>query len=139
MSDRDPETYLVRLAIAEVLTVLAASYVFAALRRCQPGWSRILLALPVFAFNCYVPTIFHSWRETMTKTVFCLSHLWLANFKLAALCLNRGSLTRDWTPAQFFAIFAGPITPRDEPVGMLLSPNGSKRSRSVKQSRTVTA
>ena len=112
-----PETYVARFIIAEVLTALAASYVFAAVRRVPPGLSRFLVALPVFALNCYVPTLFHSWRETMTTTVFCLSNLWLANFKLAALCLNRGSLTRNWTLAQFFAIFTGPITPRDELFG----------------------
>lgn len=115
-----PDTYLLRFAAAEILTVVAASYVGVVVRRCRyPGLARFLLATPVFVFNCWVPTLFHSWRETMTKTVFCLSHLWLANFKLAALCLNRGSLTRSWTPLQFYAIFTGPITPRDEVIGTL--------------------
>lgn len=112
------ETYIFRFAAAEVFTVLATSYVYVVVRRCRPGWSRFLLALPVFALNCCVPNLFHNWKETVSKTVFCLSHVWLANFKLAALCLNRGSLIRNWTPVQFFAIFAGPITPRDEVIGM---------------------
>lgn len=54
----------------------------------------------------------------MTKTVFCLSNLWLCNFKILALCLDRGSLTRRWTPVQFAALYLFPITPRDEVPGV---------------------
>ena len=113
--------YSVRLGLVAALNLSCALYVAKVIRRCKAGWPRFLLAIPVIVVNCYVPLLFLDETEVVSKALFLLCSFWISNFKLLALCLDRGSLTRRWTFAQFAALYSAPIMPQDQMPGTVIS------------------
>ena len=110
--------YIERLGAAYALNLICAFYVARVVRRREPGWPRLLLAIPVIIANSSVALLFVDDAEVISKALFLLCSFWISNFKLLALCLNRGSLTRSWTFAQFAALYMVPIVPRDQLSGL---------------------
>lgn len=111
------QSYSTRLGTLAGCNLICAFYVARVVRRGKPGWARLALSVPVVIYNCLVGFAFDVETETITKGVFLLCCFWISNFKLLALCLNRGSLTRSWTYAQFASLYLAPITPQDEVPG----------------------
>ena len=112
-----PSGYAWRLLIVQSLNLACAFYVEKVVRQRQPGWPRFFAAGPILLINCSVASLFVDDTEVISKALFLLCSFWISNFKLLALCLNRGSLTRPWTFAQFAALYLVPITPRNEQPG----------------------
>lgn len=108
-----------RLLSVLVLNLACAFYVAKVVRQRKAGWSRFLPATPVLLYNCAVAACFLDDKEVVTKSIFMVSSFWVSNFKLLALCLDRGSLTlqHPWTFCQFAALYLMPITPRSQPLG----------------------
>lgn len=112
-----PSAYGWRLLIVQSLNLACAFYVARFVRQRQPGWPRLLAAVPILFINCSFASLFKDDTEVISKALFLLCSFWISNFKLLALCLNRGSLVRPWTSAQFTALYLVPITPRNEQPG----------------------
>ena len=108
-----------RLLSVLVFNLASAIYVAKVVRQRRAGWSRFLFAAPVLLYNCAVPGCFLDEKEAVTKSMFLVSIFWVCNFKLLALCLDRGSLTlrQSWTFFQFAALYTLPVTPRDQLTG----------------------
>lgn len=111
--------YAPRLLSVLLFNVACAVYVAKVVRQRQAGWSRLLLAAPVLLYNCAVPGFFLDDKEVVSKSMFIVASFWICNFKLLAICLDRGSLTlhHPWTFPQFVALYTLPITPRNQPTG----------------------
>lgn len=111
--------YAPRLLSVLIVNCACAVYVANFVRQRQAGWSRFLLAAPVLLYNCAVPGLFLDDKEAVTKAMFMVASFWVCNFKLLALCMDRGSLTlrHPWTFPQFAALYTLPITPRNQPTG----------------------
>lgn len=111
-------SYRERLIGALVLPGVCALYVAVVIRKLRPGWPRLIACLPVFAFNFCSPALFDEHTQLISKLILNLCFVWLSNFKIFALCLDRGALSRtDLSLWQFYAIYVAPITPRDELTG----------------------
>ena len=107
--------YSYRLAAAFVLPAVCAWFVATVARKCRPGWPRLVVCMPIFAFNFCSPALFDEKAQLISKCIVNLCFVWLSNFKLFALCLDRGSLSRKaLSPVQFYALYVAPVTPQDE-------------------------
>ena len=106
--------YVWRFAAALVIPAVCACFVSVAVRRLRPGWPRLTASLPVFAFNFCAPSIFDERTQLISNLLLNLCFVWLCNFKVFALCLDRGALCRKLSPLQFYTIYVAPVTPRDE-------------------------
>lgn len=100
-----------KLAYSSVVICASAAYVRSVVRRCRPGRSRLLSALPILICNFYLPTVFRNRSDIVICALVCLCQLWLCNLKVLALCFERGSLCEQYSPLQFLAVFALPVTP----------------------------
>ena len=108
-------SYNQRLLAAFALPGVCAFYVAAVVRKLRPGWPRLIASVPIFVFNFCCPALFDENTQLISKLILNLCFVWLSNFKVFALCLDRGALSRlTLSPAQFYAIYVAPITPRDE-------------------------
>ena len=108
-------SYNYRLVAAFVLPAVCAYFVATVVRNLRPGWPRIFACVPVFAFNFCSPALFDEKTQLISKLILMLCFVWLSNFKVFALCLDRGALSRKaLTPLQFYALYVAPITPQDE-------------------------
>ena len=111
-------SYSQRFSAAVVLPAACAYFVAVVVRKLKPGWPRVIACLPVFAFNFCSVALFDEQTQLISKLILNLCFVWLCNFKVFALCLNRGPLSRKaLTPVQFYALYVAPITPRDELAG----------------------
>ncbi len=111
------EPYAYRICLALALNMGSAYFVATVVSKSRAGWPRAYAALPVLLINSFLPALFRDNTEVISKATFLLCSMWISNFKLLALCLDRGSLIRPWTLAQFIAIYLVPITPRNEKPG----------------------
>ena len=100
-----------KLAYSGVVICASAAYVHSVVRRCRPGRSRLFSALPIVICNIYLPTVFRNRSDIVVCVLVCLCQLWLCNLKVLALCFERGSLCEQYSPLQFLAVFALPVTP----------------------------
>lgn len=107
-------SYSQRFIAAVVLPAACAYFVAVVVRKLRPGWPRFLACVPVFAFNFCSVALFDEKTQLISKLILNLCFVWLSNFKVFALCLNRGPLSRKLTALQFYALYVAPITPRDE-------------------------
>lgn len=105
-----------RVAFAALLVCVSATYARVAIRRCKPGSSRLISALPVLLGNVYLPTLFRSQSDIVVCSLVCLCLLWLCNLKVLAMCYERGPLCQSRSALQFLTIFALPVTPREKAV-----------------------
>ena len=106
-----------RLLSVLSLNLACALYVAKLVRPRRAGWSRLLSATPVLFVNCALAAFFLDDIEQISKAVFLTCSFWISNFKVLALCLDRGSLTKPWTFSQFIALYLLPVTPRNQPPG----------------------
>lgn len=106
--------YLYRLAAAFLIPAVCAWFVSVVVCRLRPGWPRLVACVPVFAFNFWSPSIFDEQTQLISNLILNLCFVWLCNFKVFALCLNRGALSRRLSSLQFYTIYVAPVTPRDE-------------------------
>ncbi|DBB11347.1 TPA: hypothetical protein ACH3X3_006771 [Trebouxia sp. C0006] len=107
-------SYVWRLGTAFVIPAVCACFVSVVVCRLRPGWPRLIASLPVFAFNFCAPSIFDERTQLISNLLLNLCFVWLCNFKVFALCLDRGALCRKLSPLQFYTIYVAPVTPRDE-------------------------
>ncbi|EFJ49459.1 hypothetical protein VOLCADRAFT_89895 [Volvox carteri f. nagariensis] len=99
------------VTVAPLACVASAAAVRAVAARTRPGLQRLLLCLPALLLYSYFPFLFDV--QTISRASAAAMLLWLANFKLLALCLGRGPLTqRDLTLGQFTALLLWPIIPK---------------------------
>lgn len=78
----------------------------------QPGLYRFLMFSPVLIMHLILPLVFSCEDEVVERAsaLFLLS--WLANFKIIAVCMDRGPLaSSSWTPLQTLFILYLPIYP----------------------------
>ena len=107
-------SYSYRLVAAFVLPAVCACFVAAVVRKLRPGWPRLVACVPVFAFNFCSPALFDEETQLISKLILNLCFVWLSNFKVFALCLDRGALSsKALSPIQFYALYVAPITPQD--------------------------
>ena len=115
-------SYSYRIIAALVLPAACACFVAAVVRKLRPGWPRLVACVPVFAFNFCSPALFDEETQLISKLILNLCFVWLSNFKVFALCLGRGALSRKaLSPIQFYALYVAPITPQDEIKGQCTS------------------
>ena len=100
-----------KLAYSGVVVCASAAYVQSVVRRCRPGCSRLVSALPIVICNVYLPTFFRNRSDIVVCSLVCLCQLWLCNLKILALCFERGSLCERYSPVQFLTVFALPVIP----------------------------
>ena len=111
-------SYSYRLIAAFVLPAACAYFVAAVVRKLRPGWPRLVACVPIFAFNFCSPALFDEETQLISKLILNLCFVWLSNFKVFALCLDRGPLsTKALSPTQFYALYIAPITPQDDTQG----------------------
>lgn len=116
---RSDVSYSYRLVAAFVLPAACAWFVASVVRYCNPGWRRLAVCIPIFAFNFCSPALFDDRTQLISKCIVNLCFVWLSNFKVFALCLDRGSLSRKaLSPLQFYALYVAPVTPQDELEGL---------------------
>lgn len=72
---------LSKLAVANVFVVLSAMYASRIIPKLQPGFSRLLAALPVVVVNFVVPQMFDRVKDFVMRGNCLLILTWLANFK----------------------------------------------------------
>ncbi|KAL4425430.1 hypothetical protein ABPG75_009446 [Micractinium tetrahymenae] len=101
-------------ALALALAVVSASglWLWALGRRLPPGRGRLAAAAIVCAINVLLPKLFCRWDDTVTIILTSFNFMWLTSFKAVSWALGRGALcAQRFTPAQFLAVYAAPITP----------------------------
>lgn len=91
--------------------------------RRKAGWPRAPAAIPVLLLNSLLPVLFHDVDEVLTKSLLLICLFWICNFRVLALCLDRGPLVRQRSLIHFFAVYMLPITPCN---------NESKRGQPIK-------
>lgn len=102
---------LLKLLQINAFTLLSALWARYAVSAAKPGLGRLVLAAPIVISNCFAPLIFDPVHEFTTHTSYLLLLVWVANFKIIALALNRGSLTHeDLSLSQFVFLYSLPIT-----------------------------
>ena len=106
--------YVYRLACAIIIPAVCVCFVSVVKRKLRPGWPRLVACLPIFALNFCAPSLFDQRTQLISNLILDLCFVWLCNFKVFALCLDRGALSRRLSPLQFYALYVAPITPKDE-------------------------
>ncbi|GIL57579.1 hypothetical protein Vafri_12782, partial [Volvox africanus] len=93
---------------APLACVGSAGAVRAVVARTRPGLQRLLLCLPAVMLYSCLPFLFDV--QSISRASAAAMLLWLANFKLLALCLGRGPLTQaGLSLGQFTALLLWPI------------------------------
>ena len=116
-----PEAYLYRICILLTINLVSAFHAALVINRCKWHWQRTCAATPVLVSNCLSPLLFKDDSEAISKAVIFMCCIWVFNFKVLALCLNRGSFARPWTTLQIAAAYLLPITPCNQLPGVLSS------------------
>jgi hypothetical protein len=97
------------LLFADFLLIVWVRLVICNLR---PGKQRLLAATPVLATTCMLPLFFAHDTEVVTTVAVAFVHVWLTNFKVLGLALDRGPLTLPLSALQFATVLLAPITPQ---------------------------
>ena len=105
--------YVHRLVAAVCINVSCAYFVARVVPRRKAGWPRAPAATPVLLLNSLLPVLFHDVDEVLTKSLLLICLFWICNFRVLALCLDRGPLVRQRSLIHFFAVYMLPITPCD--------------------------
>ena len=97
------------------LTVLASlvfvTYCRFLVLRFKPGWQRLLLVAPVCLLNYALCATFDFLEDTLAAYGVCFNNLWIMNFKILGLAVNRGPLMLPLSFHQFVAVFCLPVVP----------------------------
>lgn len=93
----------------DLLLVLYVKLVILSLR---PGKPRLWGAVPPIVVTCVLPLLFHRDTEVVTLVAVAFLHVWLTNFKVLGLALERGPLTLPLSHLQFATVLLAPITPQ---------------------------
>lgn len=112
-------SYTYRLCLALCLDLACACFVAKIVRRGEAGWRRVCAVTPVLAVNCLLPAVFHDTDEVLTKSMFLICLFWLSNFKVLALCLDRGPLPKQYSLMRFLVVYLIPIVPGNSKAGRL--------------------
>ncbi|GLI67945.1 hypothetical protein VaNZ11_012276 [Volvox africanus] len=98
------------IVAAPLACVGSAGAVRAVVARTRPGLQRLLLCLPAVMLYSSLPFLFDV--QSISRASAAAMLLWLANFKLLALCLGRGPLMQaGLSLGQFTALLLWPIAP----------------------------
>ena len=96
---------------AALSCVVSAAAVRAVTARTPAGPLRLLLCMPAAVLYCTIPFLFDV--QSIIRASAAAMLMWLATFKLVALCLGRGALTQhNLTLGQFTALLLWPIIPK---------------------------
>lgn len=105
--------YVHRLVAALCINGSCAYFAARFVPRREAGWPRASAALPILLLNSLLPALFHDLDEVLTKGLFLICLFWICNFRVLALCLDRGPLVRQRSLSHFFAVYMLPIDPCD--------------------------
>ncbi len=103
--------YLHRLVAALCIEVSCAYFVARFIPQRKAGRPRASAAVPILLLNSLLPALFHDLDEVLTKGLFLICLFWICNFRVLALCLDRGPLGRQRSLIHFFAVYMLPIIP----------------------------
>lgn len=78
-------TYQQRVQLFVGVTVVSAAY----LRRLTPSLASLVAITPLLVLNLWLPLIFNSRADLVTRIVFALLTAWLANFKVRAFACKQ--------------------------------------------------
>jgi len=103
--------YAHRLVAALCIDVSCAYLAARFIPQRKAGWPRAFAAVPILLLNSLLPALFHDLDEVLTKGLFLICLFWICNFRVLALCLDRGPLGRQRSLTHFFAVYMLPIIP----------------------------
>lgn len=100
-----------RLWLIGLVAITVAIYQQLVIRRVRPGVFRCAVCLPALAIHVLVPLLFDCHQELFIRGTLIFIFSLLGNFKLMALCINRGPLSHEWHFVQSTLILYQPIYP----------------------------
>ncbi len=103
--------YVHRLVAALCIDVSCAYFAARFIPQRKAGWPRASAAVPILLLNSLLPALFHDLDEVLTKGLFLICLFWICNFRVLALCLDRGLLGRQKSLIHFFAVYVLPVIP----------------------------
>ncbi len=103
--------YVHRLVAALCIDVSCAYFAARFIPQRKAGWPRASAAVPILLLNSLLPALFHDLDEVLTKGLFLICLFWICNFRVLALCLDRGPLGRQKSLIHFFAVYVLPVIP----------------------------
>ncbi|KAL6756580.1 hypothetical protein V8C86DRAFT_2645542 [Haematococcus lacustris] len=104
-----------RAGLDAAANVVLTIYLHRVVCKLQPGAQRLLASVPVIAILLTLPLLFDPVLEVVPSASVLFMSAWLGTFKVLALCLGRGSLSRPLTLLQFFMLLLLPIYPAAGP------------------------
>lgn len=111
---RQQHDYASRALLALGLMTASAAYLHLFVRRLAPARG-LLAVIPLLVLNTWMPLLFDSRAELLSRLVLSLLSFWLGNFKAIGLCLNRGPIAGiNWNLSQVCLLYMGPIYPRQD-------------------------
>jgi len=91
--------------------MVAAPYFRLTVAHAKPGWQRLVLSVPLFAFNLACGIVMDNYDEVMLRGMLLFTVSWLANMKVLGFCMNRGPLAARWNFVQTALIMYLPVYP----------------------------
>eukprot|EP00210_Caulerpa_lentillifera_P006912 g6609.t1 len=110
LEDLDNPVRYSLFALANILLFVWARYVVAPARL---GWTRFVLAQPLFAICLFISYLFRFGREMEQAIVMNVvtNYLWLTVWKCIGFCLNRGQLTKAYHSGSLVAFAVALLCP----------------------------
>lgn len=104
-------SFVQRLVLWQLCTLLSGCLVYACRGRCAPGRARLWVASAVVTLNALVPLLFDGQDDIITHLSSYIATTAVGSFKVLAWASNRGALVQPLSLPQFLAVFSLPITP----------------------------